>query len=782
MPQPWKPAGRAVMAVTLLVAVGFASPASAVLDIGNGGPSLQAGRFTMRVTNAGIVGNAFFDVGLSNDASFEFPSRSGIECLNYASLWVGARDSRGERVSGGPPLEWRPTLAPDDRVRAVQRGDPFSRRGLDDDGDGAVDEESLNGRDDDGDGRIDEDLATPADQMLAADYRDDEPAAIYSTYPGGEPHVPLGLAVHQEAYAWSHADLDEIAALTFHVTNVGAERLTDVCLGFFADLDARLRTDRTGHLNDLFASSRASVSMVTGRYSVTARGTRLHNELCVADFDADIAAVHDRNDPTMPWIGVMPLDHTTDPLARLQGAQSFARAPAEPQFRIQRFTNAVSQQRGQVPRLDHERYDALRGGWLPYNSDEPTDAAVLVSCGPFPWIDPGESLDFAVALVAGRDLEELTENAQHALFLYEGVEANLLPDSLPADEMNQYLGGATGTYGHEVCVRAPPGETFVADPHCVRNLPEELELPRSSALYTDDRCIWTNADCDLCTPGTQGAETRIHWRETKDAPPAPTTELRPGDRRVTIAWDNLPEILLNAGLYGAPSSRFQGYRLYKVSDWRGRLGEFPSAEHWSLLAEFSAIRGDTLHGETALARAVDSLVVSTEMRYEQPYYPVGRYAYVDSTLLNGFTYAYVVTSVYRDRSAFPLEERIETALITSPRALAVPHVTARATAGGVWVVPNPYRGSAPWDRPAILHDALTHHIDFMGLPRDLSTIKIWTLAGDLVETIRHDGRGGDGQAAWNLVTRNGQDVASGVYLFTVESRGDTQRGRFVIIR
>jgi len=35
---------------------------------------------------------------------------------------------------------------------------------------------------------------------------------------------------------------------------------------------------------------------------------------------------------------------------------------------------------------------------------------------------------------------------------------------------------------------------------------------------------------------------------------------------------------------------------------------------------------------------------------------------------------------------------------------------------------------------------------------------------------------------WNLVTRNGQDVTSGVYLFSVESDMGSYVGKFVIIR
>ncbi len=40
----------------------------------------------------------------------------------------------------------------------------------------------------------------------------------------------------------------------------------------------------------------------------------------------------------------------------------------------------------------------------------------------------------------------------------------------------------------------------------------------------------------------------------------------------------------------------------------------------------------------------------------------------------------------------------------------------------------------------------------------------------------------DGQARWNLISRNGQDVVSGVYVFVVQSDLGTQRGKFVIIR
>jgi len=51
-----------------------------------------------------------------------------------------------------------------------------------------------------------------------------------------------------------------------------------------------------------------------------------------------------------------------------------------------------------------------------------------------------------------------------------------------------------------------------------------------------------------------------------------------------------------------------------------------------------------------------------------------------------------------------------------------------------------------------------------------------------VAVVDHDGSGGNGEASWNLISRNGQDVESGVYLFTVTSPLGHQVGRFVLIR
>ena len=77
----------------------------------------------------------------------------------------------------------------------------------------------------------------------------------------------------------------------------------------------------------------------------------------------------------------------------------------------------------------------------------------------------------------------------------------------------------------------------------------------------------------------------------------------------------------------------------------------------------------------------------------------------------------------------------------------------------VYVVPNPYEGSSPWDPPG------ESYIEFRNLPQQ-AEIKIYTAAGDLVAIVQHDDPT-SGSAPWNLKNDNGQDVVSGIYMYKI---------------
>src|SRR5262249_8758023 len=183
---------------------------------------------------------------------------------------------------------------------------------VDDDRDGRIDEDPLDGRDNDGDGAVDEDYGMTSDQLLTSDYRDDEPASITYTYPNGEPHRPLHLAVHQEARAWALPRYDRVPVYQFTITNTGRDVPRDLRLGIYADLDSRRRADGSGHLNDLVTDESYHSVVPEGISIIHNSGYR---KTCVTTFDGTVPVVRDAVPGSgLPAVCLLGLEHTTDPL------------------------------------------------------------------------------------------------------------------------------------------------------------------------------------------------------------------------------------------------------------------------------------------------------------------------------------------------------------------------------------------------------------------------------------------------------------------------------------
>lgn len=100
------------------------------------------------------------------------------------------------------------------------------------------------------------------------------------------------------------------------------------------------------------------------------------------------------------------------------------------------------------------------------------------------------------------------------------------------------------------------------------------------------------------------------------------------------------------------------------------------------------------------------------------------------------------------------------------------------------VVPNPYLTASQFELPTEFRTGRGERvIKFINLPITC-TIRIYNVAGEHVVTLEHEGNLTSGsERSWNLVNKDGLDVAPGMYIFHVDAPGIGETiGRFAIIK
>src|SRR5262249_23180201 len=153
--------------------------------------------------------------------------------------------------------------------------------------------------------------------------------------------------------------------------------------------------------------------------------------------------------------------------------------------------------------------------------------------------------------------------------------------------------------GKYVCVdQVSPLQTHCASADTV-NIP---------IISTD--CTWVDFDCDVNT-GLEGKEHLVNWvaaaplpapffqgvdgnNEPRDFLPVYETDsdstrvsawFFPGDRKVTLKWNNFAEQIRDA--QRGNLKEFVGYRIYKAAGWNRPLGtNAPAQNLWALLGEW----------------------------------------------------------------------------------------------------------------------------------------------------------------------------------------------------
>ena len=132
------------------------------------------------------------------------------------------------------------------------------------------------------------------------------------------------------------------------------------------------------------------------------------------------------------------------------------------------------------------------------------------------------------------------------------------------------------------------------------------------------------------------------------------------------------------------------------------------------------------------------------------------------------------------RLIYPLEAG--DAFLFSTAGQKTDPVSARAQSKqDPYVVPDPYVGPASFEPERFAVSGRgERRIEFRALPKSC-TIRIFSVRGELVQTLEHDGSD-EGYIAWDLRTKDNLDVAPGLYIFYVDSELGSKIGKFAIIK
>jgi hypothetical protein len=264
-------------------------------------------------------------------------------------------------------------------------------------------------------------------------------------------------------------------------------------------------------------------------------------------------------------------------------------------------------------------------------------------------------------------------------------------------------------------------------------------------------------------------------------PPSPRLVVVPSDHAVDFYFDASPQDFLDPT--ATPPKDFEGYRIY--------VGE--NQNDLRMVAQFD-LPADSIGFDTGL----DSLLL------RRPYMVPGdttvyRYSYHVDHLRDGFKYFGAVTSYDKGLG----DHSRESGKIDNEKMFVPGPSPAQAAGSNVTVFPNPYRVETGWDQGKAV-TARYHYLWFANLPTQ-ATLKIYTLSGALIYQTDFNGSNYDGRNAvgiyspisgdlrpnltgsmfgWDLITRQGQACATGLYLWAVEDKqsGKRQTGKFLVVK
>lgn len=552
---------------------------------------------------------------------------------------------------------------------------------------------------------------------------------------------PLYANVHLETYAWNFPFAEYFVLLNYRITNNSQNTWKEVYVANWGDYIVR--------------NMKVNPSSGTDRFSHSAFGYINNMNLLYAyDYDAGPAGFTDSYVAPVfvggEWRGAS-LHPNAFPFmdstlrAYYKDPNRLLLLPGRDTVRtfVQFWGFRSSDLELGSPKNDAERYQKMTNQinsstYEQQIKDKPSNLLCLLSFGPIPEVRPGESFNIVFAIVTAKKY---------------GDRPNSVNDSLSRVNLMDHVGWALRAYNGE-----DTNGNGILDPSEDSNLNGKLD------------------------------------RYQLPEPPAPPrVKIIPSDRSVSIYWDNRAEFSVD------PISKkkdFEGYRLYRSNAGNELTASSGSVDALILMAEFDSTgnfagTNGGFESRGRFEKLATPMVFGNDTSIK--YY----YKYTVDNLLNGWQYLFSVTAFDEgdyERNVLPLESsKAQNLSIVIPGTLT----NDKFKNGKVGVYPNPYYARAMWDGSS----ERDKKIYFSNLPSNCE-IRIYTLAGETVDVIRHTSsyKGEDvrwfstfgsgnvtlagGEHAWDMISQRDQALATGLYLFTVKdlSSGDIQTGKFLIIK
>ena len=688
----------------------------------------NVGNIALTVSNFGVYGNALLNLTQpGHQPSCEYPIGSGIEHIFQGGLWVSGfkKDAANSTGKTGPFVT---TGAVDNSSGAQSSGYEFTN----DKGSKIIERSTL----------LDSRFYNPlgiSHQDLISDYTDTN-----LTWSDGTviiDHNPLGIAIHEENYAWNFPFADFFVIKNYTIKNVSGKYLDSVYIGLWTDAVVR----------------NTKISYIKNGAFYGHGGDGYDDSLKIAyafDVDGDVPFTNSYvgflylgSTPTI--IDSFSVDNGTGPM--------WIPSTCFNSWQFHNTTDPNFFAPPDGPTGDGVRYQKMQG-WFggsnrynPYYND-PTNPLYHVGINP----------DM---------IKVITGTGGRSELITHGYFKNIPPDS------------SINVAYAVVCAKKFGDEATYLD----------TRLERTSLYGNADWALRAYFGNDknrngVIDPGEDiFGDGQIHRYILPAPPTVPVVKVVPEQNKATIYWDKRAESSVDpiSGL-----KDFAGYKIFRTQSGFDLTNSQNILGSLVVLAQYDSAG---INGFNTGFKSVELTAPMTFPNDPTNYY----YKYEVPNLLDGWQYLFSVSAFDKGDPSNNLGP-LESSRMANMKSILPGTIPTDDPGAKLGVYPNPYYGNAIWDG----NSERLRKIYFYNLPADCE-ITIYTLAGDVVKRLQHnqsnsgqDTRWFDqyaagsnqqftgGEHAWDLITDNDQAIATGLYLFTVKNNknGDIKTGKFLIIK